>query len=157
MRSIQVDGIQDHIHWKNESVDMLSTGQADCDGFRSFKVVDLEPDQPITSTGMRDEILLLSWLIVLMRTREGSQISYDWAYKCRANGFKNEPVNRCLSMDEVMTRSQSAVGQIAAVIARHITTVEPRQRAAMPGPASLLLSTSSLSQKSEETNDEVSE
>lgn len=157
MGSIHVDDIHGQNHPGNESVDALSAGQADGDGFRSFKVVGLAPDQTSTPTGMRDEILLLSWLIVLLRTQESSQISYDWAYKGREDGFEHEPVNRCLSTDEVMTGLQSNVAQTAAAISRHITTVAPSQCTAMPSPGSLLLSTSSLSQKSKEAKDEVSE
>jgi fusarinine C synthase len=156
LESVHVDDIHDQKHRKNGSLDVLSTGQINGDGSRSFKVFGLAPDQTSTPTGMRDDILLLSWLIVLLRTREGGQIKYDWAYKGRANGFKHEPINTSLSMDEVMTGSQSNIGQIAEAVSGHISTVVLNQDAAISTPASLLLSTSSLTYTSEEAKEEVS-
>src|SRR5258707_1343892 len=67
--------------WAGELADSLSTGQVDGDGFRSFKVVGIASDQVASPTGMKEDILLLSWLIVLLRTREGSRLSYGWSYK----------------------------------------------------------------------------
>ncbi len=157
MEFIHVDDIHGQNHPRNESANTLSTGQSDGGGFRSFKIVGLAPDQTSTPTGMREEILLLSWLIVLLRTKESSRISYDWAYNGRGNGFEHEPVKRSLSTDEVMTGLQSNVAQIAAKISRHIMIVAPSQCTAMSGPGSLLLSTSSMSQTSEEAKDKVSD
>ncbi|RDL33296.1 AMP-binding enzyme [Venustampulla echinocandica] len=153
MGSIHVDNIQDQNRRGNESVGMLSTGQAD-GGLRSFKIVGLALDQTTALTGMRDEILLLSWLIVLLRTQDGGQICYDWAYKGRENGFQHEPVNRSLSMEEVKAGLQSTVGQTAAAISSYLTMIAPSQLAAMSSPVSLYLSTSSLSPPSEEAKDE---
>lgn len=146
MGSIHLDDVHDRHDWKNDG-----------DGFRSFKIVGLASEQTTTPTGMRDEHLLLSWLILLLRTREGSQIGFDWAFRGRANGFEHEPVNRHLSMGEVMTGLQNSVGQVAASISRHIAIAAPSRPAAMSSPVSLLLSTSFLSQTSEEVKDEVSE
>jgi hypothetical protein len=157
MGSIHVDDSQGQDQPKLEHVDMPSMGQTNGDGFRSFKVIDLASDQPSTPTGMKDEILLLSWLIVLLRTREDSQICYDWAYKGQENVVEGEPVNIRLSTDEVMIGLQSKAGQIATAISRHITTAAPMPCTAMSSPVSLLLSTGSLSQTSEGAKDEVSE
>ncbi|KAF2102365.1 nonribosomal siderophore peptide synthase Sid2 [Rhizodiscina lignyota] len=154
MGYIQVAGTQDQSSSEDESVGSLSSGQPDGDGFRSFDIVGLVPRQTNSPTGMSDEILLLSWLIVLLRTRESSQISYDWAYRSRANGFEHEPGDRHLSMDEVLTGLQSTVGQAAVAISRHIMAVEPSQHEALSFPASLLLSTGSLSRTSEEARNE---
>ncbi|RFU25513.1 hypothetical protein B7463_g10826, partial [Scytalidium lignicola] len=153
MGSILIDNIHDLNHGKTESAGMCSPGQA---GFGSFEVAGLTSEQTTTLTGMRDEILLLSWLIVLSRTREeGSLISYDWAYRDRTDGFEDEElVKRCLSMSEVMTGLRNNVGQIAAAISLHITAVAPSQCAAVSSPVSLLLSSSSLSRTSEEAKDE---
>lgn len=142
-------------HPKNESMDTSSGGQADGDGFRVFKIVGLAPDET-TPTGMRDEIILLSWLIVLLRTQENSQICYDWAYKGQENGLEHEPVSKRLSTDEVMTAPQRNVAQIGSAIYRHIAAVAPSQSTAISSPSSLLLSTSSLSQSSEDSKDKVS-
>lgn len=156
MGSISVDDIHHHSHPKNESVDILSYGQVDDDGFRSSKFVGLALDHTAAPTGMREDILLLSWLIVLLRTQETNQISFDWAYKVQSNGFEHKPVIKRLSMDEVMTGIQSSVSQSAAAISRHMTAVASNQHTAMSGPVSLLLSTNYLSQTPEEAKDEVS-
>lgn len=103
---------------------------------------------------MREEILLLSWLIVLLRTREGSQISFDWTYR---NGAEQETAKGCLSMEKVMTELQDTTGKVAAAILDDIKTAAPSQHATTSRPVSLLLSTSSLSQTPEEAKDEVSE
>jgi len=143
---------------ENESVGVytLPTAQIDDNGFQSFKIDSLASNQPTSPTGVREEILLLSWLIVLLRTREGSQISYEWAYKSQGDGFEFEKEIRRLAMVEIVSGIQSTIGDTATAISHHIATVSPSKPAAVSSPVSLLLSTSSLSQTSEEAKDEVS-
>ncbi|ROV91725.1 hypothetical protein VPNG_09946 [Cytospora leucostoma] len=131
------------------------TGQASGDGFTSYHVAGLAPDQSVTpTTGMRDEILLASWLIVLLRTREDGQVQHDWAYRGRATAAKEvEPANT-LSTSEVMPSLQSSIQQTSEAILRHITKAVSSQYTAISSPASLLLSTGSLSRTSEGTRDE---
>ncbi|KGO41413.1 AMP-dependent synthetase/ligase [Penicillium expansum] len=114
--------------------------------FSSFQIAHLASEQITTPTGMKEEIVLLSWLMVLLRSREDSQISYDWSYKDVAHGAEPESVNK-LSMNEVMKGLQSNVGEVATAISQNINT-------GTLSPASLVLSTSSLSQTSEEAKDE---
>ncbi|KAJ5373177.1 AMP-dependent synthetase/ligase [Penicillium concentricum] len=114
--------------------------------FSSFQITHLASEQVATPTGMKEEIVLLSWLMVLLRSREDSQISYDWSHKDFANGVEPESVNKLL-MNEVMKGLQSNVGEVATAISRNIST-------AASSPSSLLLSTSSLSRTSEEAKDE---
>lgn len=154
MGDIRVDNRCEQNTGKYESVDVLSTAQVDGDSFQSFEAAGIIAGHVTTPTGMRDEILLLSWLIVLLRTREGGDISFDWAYKSLTNGPEQETVNRSLSMDEVVTGLQSNVEEISAAISRHIATEATNQTSS---PVSLLVSTGSLSPTSEESKDEVSE
>ncbi|KXG54093.1 AMP-dependent synthetase/ligase [Penicillium griseofulvum] len=114
--------------------------------FSSFQMTHLASEQITTPTGMKEEIVLLSWLMVLLRSREDSQISYDWSHKDFANGVEPESVNKLL-MNEVMKGLQSNVGDVATAISRNIST-------GASSPASLVLSTSSLSRTSEEAKDE---
>ncbi|CAI7605264.1 unnamed protein product [Penicillium discolor] len=114
--------------------------------FSSFQIAHLASEQITTPTDMKEEIVLLSWLMVLLRSREDSQISYDWSYKDFANGTEPESVNKLL-MNEVMKGLQSNVGEVATAISRSIP-------AGASSPASLILSTSSLSRTSEEAKDE---
>lgn len=157
MGSVHTDDLQGQHSPGNGFVDLLP-GQPDSEGFRAFNVKGLSFDQIFTPTGMREEILLLSWLIVLLRIQdEGSQISYDWAYKTRENDFEHEPVKGCLSLGEVMKTSRDNVRQVTSEISHHITKIASSQDVAISSPVSLLLSTSSLSQTSEEAIDEVSQ
>jgi hypothetical protein len=116
--------------------------------FSSFEVAHLAMDQNTTPTGMKEEIVLLSWLMVLLRSREDSQISYDWSYVGGTDGIKPEAVNK-LSMNEVMKGLQSNVGEVATAISQNLPT------GASTG-ASIILSTSALSRTSEVVKDEVS-
>lgn len=156
MSSVHIDDLQSQHSPGNGFVDLLP-GQPDSEGFRAFNVKGLSCDQAITKTGMREEILLVSWLIVLLRIQdEGSQISYDWAYKTREDSFEHEPVKGRLSLGEVMKTSQDNVQQVTSEISQHITKAVSTQDVAISSPVSLLLSTSSLSQTPEEAIDEVS-
>lgn len=122
-------------------------------GPKPIKIVELGSDGASTPTGMREEVLLLSWLIVLLRTQEGGQVSYEWAYGNRENAVAHEAVSQCLSTD-VMTNLQNTVGQSAATISPHVKRTTTKS---MFSPMTILLSTSSLSRKSEKAKDEVSE
>ncbi|KAK8202289.1 Nonribosomal peptide synthetase 4 [Zalaria obscura] len=115
-------------------------------GFRSFEIDGLA--QKSTPTGFRDEVLLLSWLLVLLRTQEGSQVSFDWAYRDRSNGFEREVASQRLSMGKAMTGLQDSVGQVTSSISRYLATLKPNLHTATSN--ALLLSTSSLSEPCEE-------
>ncbi|CAI7566436.1 unnamed protein product [Penicillium glandicola] len=133
-----------YIHNAPNGIEKVPT---DANGdFSSFQIAHLVSEQITTPTGMKEDIVLLSWLMVLLRSREDSQISYDWSYKNFANGAEPESVNKLL-MNEVMKGLQSNVGEVATAISRNIPT-------GASGPASLVLSTSSLSRTSEEAKDE---
>jgi hypothetical protein len=131
-------------------VEKMTTTQANGDDFVSFDVASLASDTQ-RPTGMKEEVVLLSWLMVLLRSREDAQISYDWTYKHDADYVAPEPVNK-LSMNEVMSGLQSNVGEVGTTIARNIAT-GPQ---AASNPASLVLSTSSLLREPTENKDEVS-
>ncbi|GIJ87087.1 non-ribosomal peptide synthetase [Aspergillus pseudoviridinutans] len=144
MGSIQQDD-HNQKHYGNESGDSMAT-RLNYNGVQLFEVAGLASDEASSLTGMRDEIVLLSWLIVLLRTRDGVQIRYDWAY----TRPEEEPIPRCLAMNEVVAGLQSSVKETTAAVSRYIVTYGQNQSV----PATLLLSTSSLSQTSEEAKDE---
>ncbi|KAK2807650.1 Non-ribosomal peptide synthetase [Onygenales sp. PD_10] len=124
------------------------TNQAEADGSTSFQIADMEDHQ--TPTGLREDIVLLSWLIVLLRTREGGHVRYGWAY----TGRENESAGAILSMDEVMTGLRGTVRETVASISRHVATVASQQGVDSSSSASLLLTTGSLSRTSEDAKDE---
>ncbi|KAL5051513.1 hypothetical protein BDW71DRAFT_55019 [Aspergillus fruticulosus] len=117
--------------------DFLDQGQPNGDGSTSFEIVGLEADST-SATGLKEEIILLAWFIALLRTRESSQISYEWAY---GGGDSS----RRLAMEELKIGLQSSVGEAAAAICEHIATVATNTA----GSTSLVLSTNSLSQTAE--------
>lgn len=148
MGSIQQDDVHNQIDHCNQSDD-LPAARLNCNDVELFEVAGLACDETSSPTGMRDDMVLLSWLIALLRTREGGQIRYEWAYRYP----EEEPVPRCLAMNEVVAGLQSSVKETAAAVSRHISA----DVSSPPAPASLLLSTSSLSQTSDEAKDEVSQ
>ncbi|KFY52999.1 hypothetical protein V496_07991 [Pseudogymnoascus sp. VKM F-4515 (FW-2607)] len=155
MGSILIDEIQGQNQGRNGPIDILSKREAeDSNGFRYFEVTGLASDQTLSLTGMKDETLLLSWLIVLLRTREGGRMSFDWTYKSPEDGLEHEPETRSISTEDVVTGLQSSITDTATVISRCITSAEPSQRIPKSSPRSLVLSTSSLSKSSEGAKDE---
>lgn len=150
MGATPVADMPDPSHRPNGLVGMASAGPDGAVSFKTFQVPDLASGQTATPSGMREEVLLLSWLIVLLRTREDSQVSFDWAYEYE---IENKTAKQCLSMEKVMTGLQDPVEKVTAAISADIT---PHRQAIPPTPASILLSTSSLSRTYEEIKDEVS-
>lgn len=155
MGSIHRADVHKQDHQRNGICNRYSRGQFDDVVFESFGINGLATAQDTTPTGLRHEILLLSWLIVLLRTQEESQVCFDWACKSQQDGFEPEPTSRRLSMEEVMTGLQDNVKQVAAAISLDVATAVSNQHAITSDPAALLLSTSSLSRTSEEAKDEV--
>lgn len=121
------------------------TPQTNGVAFTSFNVTDLASDRT-TPTGMKEEIVLLSWLMVLLRSREDSQISYDWSYTNDENDSQ-QIINK-LSMNEVMNGLGSNVRDVATAIQNTIPS-------GPSNPKSILLSTSSLTKSCETIKDEV--
>ncbi|KAK4459840.1 nonribosomal siderophore peptide synthase Sid2 [Cladorrhinum samala] len=163
LRSTQVDKARGPIHPPTKEVELSvpSTSQSDGglgDEWKTFDVPDVASDATSTPTGLREDVLLLAWLIVLLRTREDSQASFDWVYKSiiAANEIKDDkPANASLSTDRVLASGlQTKITDALTPISQHINA----QRSvfcASPGhtPISLVLSTGALCQASEVRND----
>lgn len=122
---------------------------------KTFEVAGLAPVNCSTPTELRDEIILLSWLIVLLRMQESSQVNFEWQYQGCENGLDGDSV-KSLSPSEVMIGLQSHVGQVAATFAERIPSITTTQQATSASPAALRLSTGVLSRTSEAATDEVS-
>lgn len=121
---------------------------------KTFDVDGLVPRNCATLTGMRDEIVLISWLLVLMRMQESSLVRCEWKYHGSDLPANGDTV-RTLSPNDVMIGMQSHAGQAAAMLAGTIPTTTQTQ-SALSSPASLRLSTGSLSPSPENATDEVS-
>ncbi|KAL4938517.1 hypothetical protein BDV06DRAFT_52549 [Aspergillus oleicola] len=118
--------------------------QPNSDSSRSFKIVGVASDQN-TATGLKEEVILLGWYVALLRTQENSQISYEWAYEGRGDQRGTE-IARRLAVDELKIGLQSSVGDAAAAISGYLATDTTETF----GPASLVLSTGSLSQEAKD-------
>ncbi|KAK1139705.1 Nonribosomal peptide synthetase 4 [Aspergillus melleus] len=118
----------------------------------SFKLVGLASGQP---TGMRDEVLLLSWLIVLLRTREDRQFLFDWAHQSWQNDVANEFETRSLSVNEVVMDLRTSVDQTAGDLLPRIAATVPSPSTAATKSISLLFSTGSLSRQSADSRDDA--
>lgn len=102
------------------------------DSSRPFKMVGL--DAAVSATGLKDETILVSWYITLLRTREGSQISFEWANE-------TEQMNRLAVED--LVGLQSSVNEAAVAVSKHLGTGSSN---------TLLLSTGSLSRDENEVS-----
>jgi len=157
MDSISLASIENQNDYGNKSFGNSFSDHAANDGSKSFTVVDLAATATATSTGMRDDILLLSWLIVLLRTREGDQITFEWAFQSPSNSAEDNIIKQSLRMNEVITGLKSNVQETAAAISQKISTARKYQHTVIGSPVSLLLSTSFLSKDFNEPKNEVSE
>lgn len=125
---------------------------------RSLAIVDvpgLLSEQPCTPTGMKDEILLLSWLIVLLRMKEDRQASYDWMYQTRDTEDKHPLYSGSLSTDEVIGNLKINVKQAAAAVFEYKSGIMPISDDAPLGSVSLVLSTECQSKEAGENQSEV--
>jgi hypothetical protein len=132
----------------------LPSHPMDRDGFRCFQLAELAP-KASTPSGMKEEVVLLAWLVVLMRTREGTLPRFEWAYKSRAEDASVKSVNYELPTETLVPGLDSSVEQIATAISQHIKAVTPVELGAAPNSMSLILSSGSLTYDAE-ANEEVS-
>lgn len=122
---------------------------------KTFEINGLAPQNCSTPTGMRDEIILIAWLIVLMRVQESDLVRCEWQYQGSPQELENGDAVRRLSPNDVMIGLQSHTGQSAAILAGLIPSITEPQ-SALPSLASIRLSTGPLSLTSEDAKDEVS-
>lgn len=125
----------------NEANTPTSSGSPVSSSFHS-----IEPER---ESNNRDHLVLLAWLIVLLRTREGN-VAFEWRY----------PTGKIdtLSMNVVIPSLESTVSECAARVGEYLSglDLEAGSEGFGEGRNELLVSTSSLGEESEESKDEVS-
>jgi amino acid adenylation domain-containing protein len=136
---------------------MSTTNEASGMASKTFEIDGLAPQNCSTPTGMRDEIILIAWLIVLMRVQESSLVRCEWQYQGSPQELENGDAVRSLSPNDVMIGLQSHTGQSAAILAGTVPSITEEQQSALSSPASIRLSTGPLSLSSEDAKDEVSQ
>lgn len=140
-------------------VDEQGLTQADVHPFKHFTIDGLfSPSETCLPTALRADVLLTSWLILLMRTREERQASFEWAY----DGWEDEAVHqrtaRRLSTDEVLPGldlDSSLADAIQKTSRIHGLGVKDLCTETSC-PKHLLLSTGSLSKASDDEQEGVS-
>lgn len=141
------------------SVDEQGPTLADGHPFKHFTIDGLfSPSETCLPTALRADVLLTSWLLVLMRTREERQASFEWAYDGWEDDDAPQRAIRRLSTDEVLPglNLDSSLADAIQVILRHHASSVKDLCTATSCPRYLLLSTGSLSQSSEDAQNEVS-
>lgn len=122
---------------------------------RRIELVGLSAERAHIPTGMKDEFLLLSWLIVLLRTKEDRRASYHWMYQIREPETERELASGYLSTDEVMDTLKSSVRQITASISTYMAGAISRSHETFSSPISLILSTGCQPKAANESKNEV--
>lgn len=107
----------------------------------SFALPNLSAKESSTPTGMKDEYLLLSWLIVLLRMKEDRQANCGWIYQTREPEIESELARGELSTNKVLGNLKSTVGQATVAISKYMTGAVLQSLERYSTPVSLLLST----------------
>jgi hypothetical protein len=121
----------------------LLTGRADEDGFRSFPIIDLTHNREATITTLSDEIVLLSWFLTLLRTRDNPSLCFDWVHYIPRNGYIQDQGAECLKMGDLVTDMNATVGVITKKISSLLEACGHRAKTIQSTDSSLILSTCS--------------
>ncbi len=145
---------------RKDSLQGSDTQEDERAGLEKVAVVPTTAELSSTSTlaAITEETLLVSWLLVLLRSRDDTQFTCEWAFCGDEDGAGGEPVSSVsLDVSSVVPGLQTTVEQASAAISQHITSALPKADSSQPRPVSLLLSTGSLTKTTKGVkNDEVS-
>ncbi|KAH6640194.1 hypothetical protein F5144DRAFT_626404 [Chaetomium tenue] len=135
----------------------LSTAQTKDRNVVSVEVVGVssEPASPAIPATATIEVLLLAWLVVLLRTREDGQVSYEWAYKTDDADVEAVKTLR-LSTSEILPDLHSTLEQVVSAIAGNISPAPTTKLPSFSAQGSFLLSTGSLSRVKTKTDQDES-
>ncbi|TID23425.1 nonribosomal siderophore peptide synthase Sid2 [Venturia nashicola] len=133
-----IDPIESYeiIRPKHLSVELPSTRQA-CN--KDFRELDTHGLISNTRTGIREEVLLVAWLLVLLRTRENGHADFSWGHRDQTDAFELGSLNNKFLMNEVISGQQDSIDQAAQAIYRHIAKVTPAANGGSSSSFSLLL------------------
>ena len=140
---------------KSPVLNATGTDHGDANGFAPFIVAGLASHENVSKTGMREEAILLAWLIVLLRTHEGDaadQVLFDWAYNCIGNSSTGAAERSKLSIKGLSCNLQSTLEECMASIS-HDLSKAPLADISRQRETSLLLSTRTLSRNCEDIQD----
>lgn len=128
----------------NDYVRQLQTGRTDENDFSVFEIISPPKDQEAIANVLGDGILLLSWFLTLLRTRDNPSLCFDWVHYIPRNGYIQDQGAECFKIGDLMTNMNHTVG----ITARKISSLLQSESAAQSVKATncpLILSTSSQS------------
>ncbi|KAG9937430.1 nonribosomal peptide synthase SidD, partial [Aureobasidium melanogenum] len=125
----------------SSSDEALNNTSRDC--VSSYNMDKLAFQSSTAPSGMREDILLASWLIVLLKTREGERVTFGWSYQSSSDA--SEQPCRHISMENVMKGLQDSVDSVIRTIASQISAAKSCGKSTEP--VLLLLSTGLLQQQ----------
>lgn len=141
------------------SIDDAGHDAAYSDNSATFSIFDTELSESHTpSIVSSQEILLLSWLLVLLRTQEDGRASFEWSHHYTRNEFEDQITNIRLSTDEVLPDSKlhTSIAEATRAVSRHIKADDPELHAAISNDTRLFVSTGYLSHNNDKNDHEVS-
>jgi hypothetical protein len=121
-----------------------------------IKVAGLRLDELCSTSDTKEKVILLSWLIVLLRSQEGDGVFFEWAYGSSAD--EDRTVERHhFAANEFVSDLEASTEQCSAAIAAYLGHLESQHTTSGALSSSLLLSTGSLQKRSDKIQEEVSE
>lgn len=115
---------------------------------------ELNDDDETFPTGFKVHIVLAAWLIVLLRSREGCSVEFEWTY-AYAHGSEDGPTARSVRADKVLKDLRSNIQDTATIIFDDLRSERLSHAEVSTNQTKLVVSTGSLSQTSDEADNEV--
>lgn len=120
-----------------------NNGQSESDStLDAFRSIDLQKQ-------MSPELVLLSWLVVLSRSRQGTDVRFEWGAYSQSG---HELITRTMVLTDVIPDLQGPVSSATTLIAKRIV----REGLKPESLTSIILSTDDFSKQSGEAKDQVS-
>lgn len=134
--------------------------EARCDGtvyeFATVRMDGLSTDELCLASGAREEIILLSWLLVLLRIQDSDGVSFEWAYGNKADDDRTVERHH-FAANEFIGDLEASTEQCSIAIAAHLGHLESKHMRSGAHSSSLLLSTGSLLKQSDKIQEEARE
>ncbi|KAF7717877.1 Nonribosomal peptide synthase (NRPS) [Penicillium ucsense] len=118
-----------------------------------YEISVLSCDDDGSPTGLRENVVLLAWLICLLRTSEDGKASFEWRYEDQLDGSPAGEV-AALSSDEVLPALQNSIEGALLVVTRHISDAKGKICNQATSSQSLVLSTGPLN-TNEDSQDDI--
>ena len=139
---------------KNSSTSGSDTDYGEINGFSTFSIDGIASKEDLSVSGLKEDIILLAWLIVLLRSREGDCVTFEWAHS-KDGEYQSELNRNTLSMNDVFSDLQSTVRCGTSSVNADLKRRAERDGSTSAPTSSILLSTGSLLRSTGEIQDQV--